>query len=229
MKNEPKFFAAVHETVRRIPRGSVASYGQIAAMLGRPRAARFVGYAMRQCPPDYPWHRVVREDGTVLHELQRVRLIMEGVTFDERGRINVSRHRWSGEALSPVRVTVAAAIIENARHEILVCRRAKDSQMGGLWEFPGGKLENGETLKECVVRECMEELGVQIRVRDIFAETEYDYPERTIKFTFFKAAIVSGEPEMLVHDDMRWVSRNSLAELKFCPADIEVIERLCEK
>jgi methylated-DNA-protein-cysteine methyltransferase-like protein len=95
-----RFQAAVHAIVRRIPAGRVATYGQVAALAGRPRAARAVGGAMRRCPDGVPWHRVVNAQGGVSLRrrvsgmvTQRIRLEQEGVRF-RRGRIPLDRYRW---------------------------------------------------------------------------------------------------------------------------------------
>ncbi len=94
------FRAAVHRLVRRIPRGRVATYGQLAALLGRPRSARAVGAAMRVCPADLPWHRVVNARGGISRRLhagsmltQRIRLEQEGVPL-RRGRVPLDECRW---------------------------------------------------------------------------------------------------------------------------------------
>ena len=88
--------------IRRIPRGQVATYGQIAALLGRPRAARAVGGAMRRCPDDVPWHRVVNASGGISRRArmesmltQRMLLIREGVPL-RGGRVSLRRYRWRG-------------------------------------------------------------------------------------------------------------------------------------
>ena len=89
--------------IRRIPRGRVATYGQIAALLGRPRAARAVGWAMHDCPGDVPWHRVVNASGGISRRArmdsmltQRMLLIREGITL-RHGRVPLARHRWAGK------------------------------------------------------------------------------------------------------------------------------------
>jgi methylated-DNA-protein-cysteine methyltransferase-like protein len=94
-------FEAVYALVRRIPRGRVMSYGQIASLLRRPLSARAVGWAMHQCPEDVPWHRVVNAAGGIstahLHdppELQRLLLESEGVRFDEGARVPMARYRF---------------------------------------------------------------------------------------------------------------------------------------
>jgi methylated-DNA-protein-cysteine methyltransferase-like protein len=97
-----RFHRAVYRLVDDIPRGQVATYGQLAAILGWPRAARAVGYAMRHCPLDVPWHRVVNASGGISLRAnvdsmltQRVLLEQEGVRV-RRGRIQLDRHRWTG-------------------------------------------------------------------------------------------------------------------------------------
>jgi methylated-DNA-protein-cysteine methyltransferase-like protein len=97
-----RFHRAVYRLVEAIPPGRVATYGQLAAILGWPRAARAVGYAMRHCPTGLPWHRVVNASGGISLRAnvgsmltQRVLLEQEGVPV-RRGRIRLDRHRWSG-------------------------------------------------------------------------------------------------------------------------------------
>ena len=94
------FHAAVYRLVRRVPRGWVVTYGQIAMMVGAPRSARAVGGAMRQCPDDVPWHRVVNAQGRISRRrrlgsilTQRIRLEQEGVPM-RRGRVLLDRCRW---------------------------------------------------------------------------------------------------------------------------------------
>jgi methylated-DNA-protein-cysteine methyltransferase-like protein len=94
------FAQAVWRLVRRIPRGRVATYGQVAGLLGRPRAARAVGHAMHGCPRDVPWHRVVNASGGISRRArmesmvtQRILLVREGVTL-RAGRVMLARHRW---------------------------------------------------------------------------------------------------------------------------------------
>ncbi len=96
------FHAAVYRLVGRIPKGQVATYGQIAALLGYPRAARAVGQAMRHVPPHLPWHRVVNAQGGISLRgnvggmlTQRLLLEQEGIPV-RRGRIRLRRHRWAG-------------------------------------------------------------------------------------------------------------------------------------
>ena len=100
MTMESKFFEKVYAVVARIPRGQVVSYGQIAWMLGVPRAARQVGWAMRRCPDALPWQRVVKADGTIAGgnhtELRRALLKEEGVPFLPDGRVDMALCQWNG-------------------------------------------------------------------------------------------------------------------------------------
>ena len=98
------FHAAVYRLVRQVPRGRVVTYGQVAALLGYPRAARAVGQAMRHCPPSLPWHRVVNARGGISVRgnvgsmlTQRILLEQEGVVF-RRGRVVLTRFRWQSAA-----------------------------------------------------------------------------------------------------------------------------------
>lgn len=125
-------------------------------------------------------------------------------------------------------LTVTAAIIRNSANKILICQRADNSSMGGFWEFPGGKLEPDETLEECVIRECREELSVNISVKDVFAQTRYQYPDKLINFTFFNAVITDGDIHMNVHKNVKWVNISDIKKYNFCPADIEILDMIKE-
>ena len=103
----PPFHRAVYRLVRKVPRGKVVTYGQVAAILGHPRAARAVGQALRLLPPNLlgvvPWQRVINASGGISHrgdvlrpDLQRELLEAEGVRFDRSGRIDLERRRWPG-------------------------------------------------------------------------------------------------------------------------------------
>ncbi len=95
------FYQRVYQLVRQVPAGHVVTYGQIAATLGNPRQARTVGWAMRACPPDVPWHRVVNAAGRLSTRQacegcgpQRALLEEEGITFEGNGHIDLDRHGW---------------------------------------------------------------------------------------------------------------------------------------
>jgi len=122
-------------------------------------------------------------------------------------------------------IVVTAAIIRQAEY-ILICQRAEVGSCSYLWEFPGGKLETGETLEECLVRECQEELGITLKITGIFSQSNFNDGEKELMFTFFHAEIESGQPKCKVHHDLRWVKITELQDYAFCPADVEIVERL---
>ncbi|SMC63719.1 8-oxo-dGTP diphosphatase [Papillibacter cinnamivorans DSM 12816] len=119
---------------------------------------------------------------------------------------------------------VAALIWEDGR--FLICRRPAHKARGLLWEFAGGKVEPGETGPQALIRECREELGIEISVGDVFAEVTHAYPDLTVHLTLFNAGIKSGVPEMREHCGLRWITAGETARYDFCPADREIIEKL---
>ncbi len=120
---------------------------------------------------------------------------------------------------------VAAAIIRE-QGKFLICQRAKDDELPMLWEFPGGKLEEGETLEQCIVREIMEELSLEIKVIDIYEETIYRFNQDEIRFTFFNTKIVDGELVLNVHNDAKWMLAEEMQNYQFMPADVEIARKL---
>jgi 8-oxo-dGTP diphosphatase len=125
-------------------------------------------------------------------------------------------------------VRVSAAIIRNSDNEILICQRGPGGSCQFLWEFPGGKIEPGESPEECLVRECREELGIDIEVQDLFEQTKYSYPERDIEFMFFRTSLINGVPASSVHNSIKWVLPDRLDEFEFCPADVFVVKKLAK-
>ncbi len=115
-----------------------------------------------------------------------------------------------------VRVAAAAVFREG---RVLLCRRAH-GELKGLWEFPGGKCEAGETPRETAVREISEELGMRIRPGKLVCNVKYDYPSFRLDMDVFAAAITEGEPAALEHDGILWADREALDALPLCPADV---------
>ena len=122
-------------------------------------------------------------------------------------------------------VEVVAAIIRG-QGKILITQRLDDVHLARLWEFPGGKVEVGESLEAALQREIREELGVGIVVGEEFFSVEHEYPEKSVRLHFFSCSIVDGKPQALGVADLRWVRPEALAEFEFPPADAELIERL---
>jgi 8-oxo-dGTP diphosphatase len=121
-------------------------------------------------------------------------------------------------------IVVAAAVIE-VECRFLVTRRQKGVHLEGVWEFPGGKCDGGETLHECLARELREELDVPSRVGEEIFSTTHEYPDRSIELHFFRCELL-GDPRPQLGQDMRWVARADLAALDFPPADAALIEIL---
>lgn len=126
-------------------------------------------------------------------------------------------------------IDVAAAILRDDQGRILICQRGEGGNCAFLWEFPGGKRETGETMEECLIRECREELEIEIALEGLYAETTYAYPDRTIHFNFFNAHIAGGTLKMDVHNDMKWVRNEDLPDYPFCPADEDIIKTLASE
>ena len=124
-------------------------------------------------------------------------------------------------------VSVVAALVWR-EDKFLICRRPPHKARGGLYEFVGGKVEPGETKPEALIRECREELNVTVEVRDVFMELVHPYPDMTVDLTLYNAAIVSGEPQLLEHTDIRYISPSEIPNYPFCPADKEILEKLME-
>lgn len=122
-------------------------------------------------------------------------------------------------------VQVAAALIWRG-NRFMICQRPTNKTRALEWEFVGGKAEKGETLEEALKRECMEEIGVSVKVNDIFMELDHTYPDITIHLTLFNAEIESGEPKMLEHNDIKFILPEEIPQFEFCPADKEILEKL---
>lgn len=119
---------------------------------------------------------------------------------------------------------VAALIWDGDR--FLACQRPAHKARGLLWEFVGGKVEPGETKEEALIRECREELAVTVCPGTVFMELVHVYPDLTVRLTLFNATISDGIPQLLEHNDLRWITTNEIPQYAFCPADEEILYRL---
>ena len=119
---------------------------------------------------------------------------------------------------------VAAAVVER-NGTYLVTRRLRGTHLEGLWEFPGGKCEDGETHAACLARELREELGCEAVVGARMFDVAHDYPERTVELHFFRC-VLDGEPQPVLGQEIRWVAAADLPGLDFPPADAELIRML---
>ncbi len=122
-------------------------------------------------------------------------------------------------------VEVVAALIWE-KGKFMICQRPAHKSSGMLWEFVGGKVENGETMEQALIRECREELGINVTVGEIFDESVHQYPDITVHLTLFNASIEQGIPQKLEHNDIKWISRDEISKYNFCPADIELLDKI---
>ena len=122
-------------------------------------------------------------------------------------------------------IEVSAALIFH-HGKLLITQRHAKSHLGGLWEFPGGKREAGETFEQCLIREIREELGVEISVGKLFEEVFHDYPEKSVHLKFFICKLVSGEPQPLDCAALKWIEKSELADFEFPAADAQLLEKL---
>ena len=122
-------------------------------------------------------------------------------------------------------IEVSAALIFH-QGKLLITQRHAGAHLGGLWEFPGGKREAGETFEACLVREIREELGVEIAVGELFEEVRHDYPEKPVHLKFFLCRLLSGEPQAIDCAAVKWVDKAGLGQHEFPAADGKLLEKL---
>lgn len=123
------------------------------------------------------------------------------------------------------RLEVAAGIILRGGY-VLIARRLDEAHLGGLWEFPGGQLEPGETLEECLAREIREELNLTVRVGRHALTVDQAYPERDVRLHFYYCTPVEGTPEAIGCQEFRWVPIDELDQYDFPPPDRPLIAQL---
>ena len=119
---------------------------------------------------------------------------------------------------------VAALIWEGDR--FLAARRPAHKARGLLWEFVGGKVEAGETKEAALIRECREELGIELSVGNAYTEVTHVYPDLSVHLTLFHASIAQGTPQLLEHCELRWITPAEIDGLDFCPADVEILAKI---
>ena len=122
-------------------------------------------------------------------------------------------------------IQVAAGLVKKD-HRYLITKRPAGVHLGGLWEFPGGKRETGESLEECLRRELKEEVGIDITPGSFFHTIRHEYPEKVVELHFFCCTLQSGEPQALGCEAWKWVAIDDLTHYEFPPADRPIIEML---
>ena len=121
-------------------------------------------------------------------------------------------------------VVAAAVLIEEGR--VLLTKRRADQHLPGLWEFPGGKLESGESPEEAIVRECREECGIEVNVHEVLDVTFHRYPDKQVLLLFYRCSRVRGQVQHLHVADHAWVSPGELDAYELPPADVAVVAKV---
>ncbi|MEC4819325.1 MAG: 8-oxo-dGTP diphosphatase MutT [Scytonema sp. PMC 1069.18] len=127
---------------------------------------------------------------------------------------------------APPHKIIGVAIIWNDQEQILIDRRRSGGVMGGLWEFPGGKLESGETVEECIKREINEELGIEIEVGQHLLTIDHTYTHLRVTLIVHHCHHLAGVPQPLECEEVRWVSLNELEQFAFPEANVQIIDAL---
>ena len=119
---------------------------------------------------------------------------------------------------------VGAVIVKDGA--VLCARRGPGGEMAGMWEFPGGKIEPGETPQEALVREIGEELRCVVTVGEQVAHTVHEYGFGIVALTTFSCELVSGDLQLTEHAELRWLAPDALFSLEWAPADVPAVERI---
>lgn len=122
-------------------------------------------------------------------------------------------------------ISVTCAIIRN-EDGILVAQRGRDAHLAGHWEFPGGKVDEGESEETCIIREIREELGVEVRPVRRLTESIHDYGDKQIRLIPFECELVSGQPVAREHASLAWRQLEDLLDLNWCAADLPIVDEL---
>lgn len=122
--------------------------------------------------------------------------------------------------------TIAVGIIRNAQQEIFIARRPHGVHMGGFWEFPGGKVEEGETPMQALVRELQEEVGIGVEQARLMATSQHHFPDRDMRFYFFVVEGWRGTPLGNEGQAVRWCLQGQLDPADFPPANAAIIHQL---
>ena len=125
-----------------------------------------------------------------------------------------------------VKVLVAVGVIENAQGEIFICQRSAQQHLANKWEFPGGKVEVGETVAQALARELAEEVGIAVLACEPFMQIEHDYGDKRVSLVIRKVTAFTGEPRGLEGQPSRWIAVSELGQYDFPDANGPIVEKL---
>ena len=123
-------------------------------------------------------------------------------------------------------IVVGAAVVTNRKGEVLIAQRRDTDMLGGLWEFPGGKQEPGETIQQCIARELKEELGINVEIGDFLITVKHAYSHFTMEMHTYFAKIKSSRPRSIECQDFQWLKFSDLRRVPYSKADLYIIEEL---
>ncbi|MGY5583709.1 8-oxo-dGTP diphosphatase MutT [Vibrio cincinnatiensis] len=124
---------------------------------------------------------------------------------------------------------VAGIILNSERSRLFITKRPDDKHQGGLWEFPGGKVEAGETIEQAMSRELEEEVGIEVKTQSLFQHLEFDYSDKLLKFDFMLIHDFNRQPFGKEGQQGQWVSIGELADYSFPEANIPIVERVMKE
>lgn len=122
-------------------------------------------------------------------------------------------------------VDVVAALIRDGER-FLICKRPAHKARALMWEFPGGKVEAGESPRDALIRECMEELDITLDVGGMYMQVTHEYPDIQIRLSLYEAVIASGQLRGKEHEALCWILPREIPDFEFCPADKDIIDRI---
>lgn len=125
-------------------------------------------------------------------------------------------------------IDVVAAVIQNEEGKILIAQRNLKKSQGGLWEFPGGKIEPNETKEEAIIREIKEEMDIDIEAKKFIGQKVFNYPDKEINLIAIECKQIKGDIKLNEHEDIKWVNKNELRNFNFAPADKFIINAILE-
>ena len=122
-------------------------------------------------------------------------------------------------------VDVVAALIRDGER-FLICKRPAHKARALMWEFPGGKVEAGESPRAALIRECMEELDITLDVGGMYMQVTHEYPDIQIRLSLYEAVIASGQLRGKEHEALCGILPREIPDFEFCPADVDIIDRI---